>query len=327
MASIREVARLANVSPATVSRVINRTANVDPEKKARVLRAIAETDFVPNEVARSLFKRSARTIGLIVPSIENPFFAQLANAIEKTSEDNGYRMLLCNMDNEVEKEKTMINMLKSMNADGIIITTSNKEVREYIDMCDIPIVITDKRLEKDFSCDYVHCDYHEGGRLAMEHLMECGCRNIVCVKGPQHISSARAHFEGYQQVCRERGITEQVIDCDYDYDEGLVMAEQLLELYPDVDGIIACSDMVAIAVYKILHKRGIMVPEQVQLVGFDNINLASIITPELTTIAQPVEEIGKKAVELIINGKKDNNENNEYIFNARLIKRETTKGR
>lgn len=325
MASIREVARLANVSPATVSRVINGTANVDSEKRERVLRAISETGFVPNEVARSLYKKSARTIGLIVPSIENPFFTQLANVIEKTADDNGYRLLLCNTDNAVEKEKTMIQMLTSMNADGIIITTSNEEVREYIDLCNIPIVITDRRLEKVLSCDYVHCDHQEGGRLAMEHLMECGCKNIVCVRGPQYISSAKARFEGYQQVCREHGIKEQVIDCDYDFDEGLEMTERLLELYPDVDGIIACNDMVAISAYKVLHKRGISVPGQVQLVGFDNINLASLITPELTTIAQPVEEIGRKAAELIIKRDKGDNEKREYIFNAKLIKRETTR--
>ena len=125
LASIRDVARLANVSPATVSRVMNNTANVDEEKRQRVLSAIKETGFVPNQVARSLFKKSAKLIGLIVPSIENPFFTQMASAIEKTADDMGYRILLCSSTDDVEKEKTMISMLTSMNADGIIITTSN----------------------------------------------------------------------------------------------------------------------------------------------------------------------------------------------------------
>lgn len=324
MISIREVARMANVSPATVSRVMNGTANVDSEKKERVLRVISETGFVPNEVARSLFKKSAKTIGLIVPSIENPFFTQLANVIEETADKHGYRLLLCNTDNNVDKEKNMIQMLTSMNADGIIITTSNEEIRKFINACKIPVVITDRHSEKVMSCDYVHCNHKEGGRLAMEHMIECGCSNIVCVRGPQDISSAKARYEGYSEVCSERGIREQTIDCDYDFEEGLAMTERLLEQYPDVDGIIACNDMVAISVYKVLHKRGILVPDRIQLIGFDNINLASLVSPELTTIAQPINEIGKKVAELIINDKKESMKK-EYIFSATLIKRETTK--
>ncbi|MBE5944637.1 MAG: LacI family transcriptional regulator [Lachnospiraceae bacterium] len=325
MASIREVAKLANVSPATVSRVMNGTANVDADKKERVLRAIAETGFVPNEVARSLFKKSAKTIGLIVPSIENPFFTQLASVIEKTADEYGYRLLLCNTGNMVEKEKTMIQMLTSMNADGIIITTSNEEVKPLVDACNIPIVITDRRLEKVMSCDYVHCDHYEGGKLATKHLVECGCKNIVCLRGPQDVSSAKARYEGYRYVCKELHIKEQFMDCDYDFEQGLIVTEKLLEQFKDVDGIIACNDMVAISVYKVLHKRGIKVPDQVQLIGFDDVQLARLLTPELTTIAQPIDDIGKKAAELIINKDKSNVDKQEYIFKGQLVKRETTK--
>ncbi len=325
MASIREVAKLANVSPATVSRVMNGTANVDEEKKERVLRAISETGFVPNEVARSLFKKSAKTIGLLVPSIENPFFVQLANAIEKTAEEHGYRMILCGTGSAYEKEKSMIQMLTSMNADGIIMTTSNPEVKPLIEQCSIPVVITDRQSENISGCDYVHCDHYVGGRLAVKHLLECGCRNIVCMKGSQDISSAKERYEGYRDVCREKGIKEQSINCDYDFEEGLKKTEELLEKYPKVDGIIACNDMVAISVYKILHKKGISVPEQIQIVGYDNVNLASLMTPELTTVAQPIEEIGKKAAEMIIDRKDGQKTNKEYIYQATLIKRETTK--
>ncbi len=324
LASIREVAKLANVSPATVSRVMNGTAKVDADKRERVLKAISETGFVPNEVARSLFKKSAKTIGLIVPSIDNPFFTQLASVIERTADEHGYRILLCNTGNMVEKEKTMIQMLTSMNADGIIITTSNEEIRDYIDACNIPIVITDRRMKKLMKCDYVHCDHYEGGKLAARHLIECGCKNIVCIKGPQDVSSAKARYEGYSDVCKELHIKEQCMDCDYDFDVGLAVTDELLEKYPEVDGIIACNDMVAISVYKVLHKRGIKVPEQVQLIGFDDVQLARLLTPELTTIAQPIDEIGKKAAELIINKGECNADKQEYIFKGQLVVRETT---
>ena len=323
MASIREVAKLANVSPATVSRVMNGTAKVDDEKKKRVLKAIEETGFVPNEVARSLFKKSAKIIGLILPSIENPFFAQLAGAIERNAEKHGFRLVLCNTGSVAEKEKAAMQMLSSMNADGIILTTSNGELREYTESSSIPIIVTDRIFQGSSKLKYVHCDHYKGGRMAAEHLIDCGCKSIVCIKGQQEISSARDRYQGYKDVCNEQGIKEQTMDSAYDFDEGMKVTEELLEKYKDVDGIIACNDMVAISAYKVLHKKGIKVPEQIQLIGFDDIALSKLITPELTTISQPVDEIGAKAAELII--QKDNGEQQEYIFEAKLVEREPTR--
>ena len=324
MVSIRDVAKLAGVSPATVSRVINGTAKVDDDKKERVQKAISETGFVPNEVARSLFKKSAKTIGLILPSITNPFFTQMASAIEKTADAYGYRLLLCNTENQPDKERTAIQMLSSMNADGIILTTSNEEMDEFIGECNIPVIITDRRLATEKVTAYVHSDHYQGGRLAMEHLLDCGCKNIVCLKGPQEVSSARARYMGYCKVCEEKNIKQQTIECDYDFNVGLDVTEELLNKYPNVDGIIACNDIVAISVYKVLHNKGIKVPEQIQIIGFDNINLSKLITPELTTIAQPIEEIGAKAAELIINKQGDVNDK-EFVFETKLIVRQTTK--
>lgn len=325
MASIREVAKLAGVSPATVSRVMNGTAKVDDEKKERVLQAIEETGFVPNAVARSLFKKSSMTIGLIIPSIENPFFTQLAGAIEKTADEHGYRLIFCNTGDGIEKEKTALVMLEAMNADGIILTTSHDEMEPMIEQCKVPVVITDRLIKKNSSSRYVHCDHYAGGRIAMEHLLDCGCKNVVCVKAPQAVSSAKSRYEGYRDVCKERGIKEQTIECQYDFYEGLAMTERLLKMYPNVDGIVACNDMVAISIYKVLHKKGIVVPDQIQLVGFDGIYLADLLTPELTTVAQPIEEIGKKAAELIIHKEENDKGDNEYIFPATLVVRETTK--
>ena len=159
----------------------------------------------------------------------------------------------------------------------------------------------------------------------MEHLVECGCKRIVCVKGPQHISSAKARYDGYRDVCRERKIEELTIDCDYDFNEGLGMAERLMREYSEVDGIIACNDMVALSIYKILCKKGIKVPDQVQLIGFDGIYLSELLTPELTTIAQPIEEIGRKAAELIIHNEENVMNEKEYIFQPKLVTRQTTK--
>lgn len=322
MTSIRDVARLAGVSPATVSRVINGTANVDGEKKKRVLKVIEETGFVPNEVARSLFKKSAKLIGLIVPSIDNSFFTQMASAIEKEADAHGHRLLLCNTGHNPDKEKAMVQMLMSMNADGIIITTSNEEIVTLIESSHIPIVITDRRPKQGKNCSYIHCNHYDGGRMAMQHLLECGCKNIVCVKGPQDISSAQERYGGYRDVCKEQGIEEQTMECGYEFQDGLKMIEELLNKFPHTDGIVACNDMVAVSIYKVLHSKGIKVPEQIQIIGFDDIAISSLMTPAISTIAQPITEMGIKAARLIVDSNRDNE---EYIFPAKLIKRETTR--
>lgn len=326
MVSIREVARLAKVSPATVSRVMNGTAKVDEEKAARVMKVVKETGFIPNEVARSLYKKSSKIIGLITPDIENPFFNHLAKAIENEAYINGYRLTLCNTAENYEKEKANIRMLTQMNADGIILMTNNEEIQSEIDKCKIPVVVLDRQLPKSEEMVYIQSNHYQGGRIAAEHLIQCGCKNIVNIKGPQEYSSARARYRGYKDICREYGLEEQCIECKYSYHDGLAKAKELLKEFPDVDGIIACNDMAAISVYKVLHKAGIEVPGQIQLIGFDNIDLSWIMSPELTTVAQPVELMGKKAMETILAGIDRKSSKGEYTFDVKLIQRETTKG-
>lgn len=324
MASIREVAKLANVSPATVSRVMNGTARVDDEKRERVLKVIKETGFVPNEVARSLFRKSAKIIGLVIPSIENPFFTHMASAIEKEADANGYRVILYNTDSNFEKEKAALQMLSSMNADGIILTRIDEKLLSYVEATNIPAVVTDSLFLGGKDITYVYSDHYQGGRIAAEHLIDCGCKKIVCVRGVQTIASARARYMGCQDVCKEKGVELNTVDCDYTFQNGLRAAEELLEKYPDVDGIVASNDMVAISIYKVLKKNNISVPEQVQLIGYDDIEIASIMTPELTTIKQSVKTIGKKAAELIIFDREKETEENNYIFPVKLVVRETT---
>ena len=325
MASIRDVAKLANVSPATVSRVMNGTANVDPEKRDRVLQAIEATGFIPNEAARTLFRKSAQTIGLIVPSIRNPYFTQLAAHVDALATANGYRPFLCNTGYDPEKEKAAIQMLVSMSADAIIIASCSEQVRETINNCPIPVVALDAMLYGADVEACIYCDYFWGGRLATEHLLDCGCKHIVCIKGPQYRYSARSRYEGYREVCRERGIPERTIECDYDFNMGLAMTEELLRRFPEVDGIIACNDIVAISTYKVLHKRNISVPEQIQLVGFDDISFSTLISPELTTVNQPIQEMVKKAVELIVNNEINGMTGGKFVFPVTLVPRQTTK--
>lgn len=325
MVSIRKVADLAGVSPATVSRVMNGTANVDPEKRARVMRAIEETGFIPNEVARTLFRKSAKTIGVIVPSIRNPYFTELAAYVDAMAVQHGFRPFLCNTNYDPEKEKAAVQMLVSMNADAIIIASCSEQVREVINSCPIPVVAIDAMLSGADVKACIYCDYYLGGRMAAQHLVDNGCRNLVCIKGPQHRYSARARYEGYRDVCREQNIPEQTANCDYDFQQGMVMTEKLLKRFPDVDGIIACNDIVAISIYKVLYRQNISVPDQIQLVGFDDISFSALLTPGLTTISQPIQEMAEKAVELIVNKELTGSTGEKFVFPVSLVIRQTTK--
>ena len=327
MAGIRDVARRAGVSPATVSRVINGTTPVAADKRERVLRAIEEMGFVPNEVARSLFKKSSKTIGVIIPSIRNPYFTQLADVIDAAAKERGYRIVLYNVHHDLDQERAALQMLAAANADGVIVASNNEALQEELAHYQMPVVVVDALFQTRQVNAYLYCDYYQGGRLAAEHLTACGCRNLVCIRGVQGLYTAQARSEGYRDYCREHGLTEQVVECDYDFEAGLSMTEELLERFPQVDGIVACNDMVAISVYKILHKRNIAVPDQIQLVGFDDIHLASLISPELTTIHQPIDAMGRRAVEVILNEGHLPKEGRRQSFPVSLVPRETTRSK
>ena len=326
MGSIREVAKLAKVSPATVSRVMNGTANVAPEKRERVLKAIAQTSFVPNELARSLYRKSSKTIGLIIPSIRNPFFTQFASVIDDVAKENGYRLFLCNVGDNLEEERAALQKMVASSVDGVIIASTNAEIQTDLESYSLPVIVVDSVFDTKKVNAYIYCDYYEGGRLAAKHLFEdCGCRNIVCIRGPQHIYTAKARYEGYRDYCLEHGIREQTVDCDYDFIRGMEMTRELLETYPEVDGILACDDIVAISTYKVLYNKQIRVPDQIQLVGFDDIAMSTLITPELTTIQQPIEAMARAAAELLLKKKIPEKEGEQFVFPISLAVRETTK--
>ena len=227
---------------------------------------------------------------------------------------------------ETEKRiKFIQDALAEAHADGIIIAATNEAIAPYLDMCQIPVVAIDSALDTQKAEGFVLCDHLSGGRMAMEHLLECGCKKIVCIKGPERVLSARERYQGYLDVCQERNVEVNVVTCDYDFHAGLAMTEELLEKFPDVDGIIACNDVVALSTYKILHRRNIRVPDQVQIIGFDDIEWASMFTPALTTIAQPIEQMATRAMELIVDNKNTTQKGVETVYPVQLMVRETTR--
>ena len=324
MPTIKEIAGLAGVSPATVSRVINGTARVDVGTKKRVQDVIDENSYRPNAVARSLYTKSSRIIGLIVPDIKNPFFNELAGVIEETAHKKGYTIMLNNTNNDEAKEEQSIEVVTSMNADGIILITNNERTAERIDRCDLPVVVVDRHVSESGEAAHIESDHYEGGRIATEHLIKKGCRNIVCLRGPQEFASGRLRFRGYQDAMDAAGLKQMFIDTKYNFESGLLAAEEMMRKYPQVDGVFAANDMVAISTYKVVSAAGARVPDNIRIIGFDDISISTLVTPSLSTIRQPVSEMGKRATEILIsciNGEKFPRDN---VFDVELIERETT---
>ena len=325
MVGIREIAKLAGVSAATVSRVINGSTGVDAEKRRRVEEVIAQTNYVPNETARSLFRKSSRIVGLIIPSIRNPYFTEMASVIDEAVKEQGLRLFVCNVGSDIAQQRSALQMLTAMNVDGVIVATTESELQEDLTQCTMPVVVLDSLFETSAVNAYVYCDYYQGGRMAIEHLMERGCKNVVCVRGPKTVFSANARYQGYLDVCSEQGIQQRVVECDYDFGAGLAMTEQLLETWPEVDGILACNDIVGISIYKILHRKNIDVPGQIQLIGFDDVSFSGLMSPGLTTIHQPIAQLGRRAVELLLSGKDGKKQGVREVLPVSLVCRETTK--
>lgn len=325
MAGIRDVAKRAGVSPATVSRVLNGTVKVNEDKRRRVFQAIDETGFKPNEVARALFRKSSRCVGVIVPNIENPFFNELARAIEDACYHNGLRVVLCNSENDEEKELRNLEILRQVNADGVILITHSVRTGQAIRECGLPVIVLDRRVEDCGELSFISADHFRGGVLAAEHLVSRGCRRIACLQGAMRFTSSQARSEGYRLVCEKYALEERFIEAGFEYEDGIAAAQRLLERFPDTDGILASNDLVALAVYKVLTRAGYRVPDEVRLIGFDDVRFSRLMTPELTTVRQPISEMGRLAVQLLLDFENGAPVSKEYIFDVSLIERETTR--
>lgn len=324
MASIRDVAKHAGVSVATVSRVLNDKGYVGAETRKKVEAAIADLNYRPNEVARSLFKKQSKTIGLILPDIMNPFFPELARAIEDTASKLGYTVILCNSDEDEEKAQRYVDVLLQKYVDGIIIssnTIQEKTIRELT----IPVVCIDREISKDIPTIVV--DNKNGARMATRFLKEKGRRKIAHIRGPLDIVNANERCEGYREaVAGEKWFKESyIVNGNYRMETATEVVLELLRQHPEIDGIFAANDTMAIGAMKAAYQHGLKVPEEISIIGFDGIALGKASIPELTTIEQPLYELGQKAAKVLIKLIKGQViEETFYQFDVQLVERDST---
>lgn len=304
MSTIRDVAKLAGVSVSTVSRVINQSGYVNKETEEKVREAIEKLDYKPNTVARGLVNKKTKTIALIIPDITNPFFPKLARAIEDTVNELGYSVILGNTDGSSRKRDEYIHIMKNRYVDGMIF--ASHPLLEY-DMEDLkqigmPYVIVGgvKNSYNEFL--NIGTDNFNGAVMAVEHLLEIGCKHIAHISGPKDKQISYDRYLGYKQTLEKRGMfnSDYIMQGYYDIDSGQKIAKLLLESYPQIDGIFAANDLMALGALNTLINMKKRVPQDVALIGFDDIPLIGYTVPSISTIAQPVDQIGRVAVQRLI---------------------------
>ncbi|KSU82015.1 transcriptional regulator [Fictibacillus enclensis] len=325
MATIRDVAKQAGVSVATVSRVLNSNGYVNNETKKKVDEAIRQLNYKPNAVARSLYKKTSKTIGLIVPDIVNPFFPELARAVEDTAHKKGYNVFFCNTDENVEKEEHYLEILLQKYVDGVIVA-SNTLTAEKVKELNIPVVSIDRKITAEIPTVVVK--NKEGAQKATSYLKEIGCERIAHLRGPHHIDNANERADGYLEEVGSAPWFQSsyIADGNYVMKTAIQATVELLERHPEIDGIFAANDVMAIGAVKAAHRIGKMVPEELAIIGFDGISMAEATTPELTTIAQPIYDMGTAVTDLLVKLiEKKPVERTFLELKVELIERESTR--
>ncbi|MGB9779554.1 LacI family DNA-binding transcriptional regulator [Caldanaerobacter sp.] len=330
--TIKDIARLANVSVTTVSRVINnKPEGVSEETRQKILKLVRELGYQPNAIARGLVTKKTKTIGLIIPDISNPFFPDIARGVEDSAHIYGYNVFLCNTDDNLEKESEYIKALKEKYVDGIIFTSSSIPKHEHIiELVEsgIPVVIMDRRVDSE-NIYGVFLDNYEGGYIATKHLIDLGHEKIGCITGPLHTKSARERLEGYKKALLDSGIKideKLIFEGDYKINGGIIGAERLLKDNKDMSAIFACNDLMAYGAYKTIRSFGYKIPDDISVVGFDDIQLSQILEPQLTTIKQPAYDMGLTAARMLIKLIEGKKLKKKIInFRPQLVIRQSTK--
>lgn len=342
--TIKEIAAEAKVSIATVSMVLNKKdKKISEATREKILYIAQKYNYTPNTMARSLITKQTRTIGLVIPDIVNPFFPEIARGVEDKSSEFGYSVIYCNTDDKIKREDKYINVLTEKMVDGIIFAHSSDRQMGFdsLDKCKVPIILIDRDYDNRNVIGRVIVENKEGAYMATSYLLDRGYKNIAYIAGSITTATAIGRLEGYNRALADRNITLKnnfIKVGEYKMQWGIEAVEQLLNENEPIDGIFCGNDLIAIGAIKKLKERGLKVPEDVGIVGFDDIYLASLVEPPLTTIKQPNYEMGYKAAELLIRNiekirldrikyenKEDLVKENTLLLPTELIVRKSTK--
>ena len=302
---LEDVAAAAGVSKTTVSRVLNHRGYLSEKTIAKVQKAMQELDYRPNIIARQLYKQRTDLVGMIFPTVDNPFFSQLEAEMERQLYRNGYKVLIGNSQNDPAKEENYLQQLLTHQVDGLIVGTQNRGLIGY-QHANLPVVAIDQVVGKNIPV--VSSDNYQGGLLATQRLLDDGCRHIIHTNGPLGLDTpTQKRREAYEHLMTKNNLPAITYHLDFNIstiDKERVF-RRIFEEHPEVDGIFAANDTDASTIINLASEYGKRIPEDLKIVGYDRSNVTRLLLPGLTTIQQPIDEMADLAVQLLqarING-------------------------
>jgi LacI family transcriptional regulator len=332
--NIKDIARIAKVSHTTVSRALNDKSRIRKETKEKILSIAKELGYRPNFIARSLVMKRTKTLGLVITNIANPFYTELAQGIEKTATKLGYSIILCSTQSDISIEKQYIEMLRSKGVDGIVFSSAHMEDPNIVVLAEeeFPIILVNRRTYHPIvkeKVDYVGVDNILGGFLAVEHLIRLGHKRIGVIGGSAESSVGLERLEGGKKALKTYGLEQRgdfFLEGNFLKKSGYQRAKQFLKMAEMPTTIFATNDYMAMGVYQAILEEGFRIPEDVALIGFNDIEFSSMQGIELTTIGQKKFEMGAIAVEMLVEKieKGDDRHSGKEIFlTPELIIRKT----
>lgn len=301
---IKDIALLAGVSTTTVSHVINNTRFVSEEKRTRVLDVMRRLDYHPNRMASGLRTKKSYAIGVVLPDITNPYFAEIARGVEDACFEHNYSAIICNSDDSSRIESHYLSMLAEKQMDGIVLVNVGDRGQRPPErvMHDMPLVMLDREIPGLVS-DSVQVDNKLGGRMAAEYLFGLGHRRVVCIGGTPEVYPSWDRVDGFIEFMREAGHPvppRSILKGDFQAESGFALTHKAMAAKSRPTAIFAANDLMAYGAIRALTEMGMRIPEDISVVGFDDISLSSLFNPPLTTIRQPRLEMGETAVNLLL---------------------------
>jgi Transcriptional regulators len=327
MTPIQEVAKKAGVSVATVSRVLNGNPYVKQETRDKVMEVIKELNYSPNLSGRILRRNETKVILILLPTISNPFYSRAVTGIRNVADKMGYLTMICNTESDVNKEREFLNLIKYKQADGAIIMSQELDIHELEEMGSHFPIVQCFEYRDSKSISYVSIDNEKAAYEAVSYLIGLGHKRICLVGCTAPYSSALQREEGYKKALQDANIDldpDLIIRGDYGFTSGYNCGGKLTELKEMPTAVFAISDMQAIGVIKSFKNKGIRVPEDVSVVGFDNVVFSAIYDPGVTTVSQPAYKIGSRAMKILIGQiKEEKCKPQQVLLKHELIVRES----
>ena len=330
MATIKDVAKKAGVSVATVSHILNSTRFVSDELRLKVNNAIKDLNYIPDSLAGSLRSKKTNTIGLVIPENTNPFFAEITTEIENILFSSGYSVIVCYTAYNFQKELKYLNVLRSKKVDGLIIipTTDNPFYINQLIINGLPVVVIDRILE-DIKTDMVLLNDYRGIYNVTNHLIKLGHERIAYIDRPYDLPHSLRRLEGYKKALEESKIAvnkDLIIKTTFGMEGGVLAVQKLFEKSVKPTAIVSFNDILAIGVLSGIYKKGLKVPDDISVTGFDDTMLSAFTIPPLTTLHFPKKKMAEIAISLLKKRMDDkiNRKNKKIILELRLVIREST---